>query len=135
MKFVVQGHRLVDTQGEFAIWQTSGPDYFVGAIIGYADGRPLYELPISEQPSEGLGTVVLTGGRRVHGFEEGLIGRVHDLLKAAIAALIDLPGLASVPAHPPARRVMAAADIVEHLAYGRTGLPAGELREFARSKG
>ncbi|APE27192.1 hypothetical protein [Aurantiacibacter gangjinensis] len=94
--FALVEDRLVAADGKFAIWQSVGPEYSVRVIIGYADGRPLYRFHLLTREVAGEWQAVLSPGRRDHVFDSALLGKMPELVKAAIPAMIGLPNFGLV---------------------------------------
>ena len=89
--FALVGDRLTDADGRFAIWQSVGPEYSVRITLGYADGRPLYRFHLHTREVAGEWQAILSPGARDHAFDSALLGKMPELVKAAIPAMIDLP--------------------------------------------
>ena len=126
------GQRLVDSTNAFAIWEKHGPEYYISAVLGYIDARPLYEFALEFGRNEVGTTIHIEYGSRQHRFEEDLIGRLFPLIRDTLPAIIDLPACSKISGNV---RLFAASDLLEHVAYSRRGPPVGEPVEIAHRDG
>jgi hypothetical protein len=134
-RFVADGRRLVDVSGEFEIRERAGPDYYRGAVVGFADHSNLYEFAFETSNVDGNIHVVISRGWRDHSFIERLIGRTRPLLESAIPAILQLPTILEQRTAKQTLILMAPANIIEYTLYGHRDLELLDLIEIARVKG